>query len=269
MKKNLSLALMMVGFVLVQGCERMEVAALRACPGTASLSTKNASRMVASEASAPTTYASPSYSSANSCKYMTGSTVTGCILAFSYTNPYNSYTANYGSLNNFSFPSGGGTGCTGTSGTNGNCGQGTTFAGHTTVQKPITVSKGGDYTWSLGGGSATGKCNSSIQTKCAPLAVTFTDVNASFEGPSMIKVTWTTAQESNNDHFIVEKIEPCDATNKIDAAIIRTQNGDSSIPQTYETSIAIQYHGTYQISIVQVDKDGKRTESNTVPVRVK
>lgn len=211
----------------------------------------------------PATYASPTFNPNISCYFPT-SPIT-CRLQFGYTNPYSTQNYPVGTNNNFTYPSGA-AGCSGQ-----NCGQPTSFpSGTYPLAFPLTASKPGNYKWTIKGASVTGSCGTSLP-RCAPLAVKFSNVKASWDNSHMVNVMWTTETESNNSYFIVQMTKPCRVNGeKIDVAMVPTKaiDGESSNTLNYSSKVAVDEGGIYSFNIIQVDKNGSRESSITVTVPV-
>ena len=98
----------------------------------------------------------------------------------------------------------------------------------------------------------------------AALPVTLTSFQAVAQS-STVFVNWKTGQETNNDHFIVER--SADGSVFYPIATVAGA-GTTSLPRTYQVIDSSPLPGTSYYRLQQVDVDGKKTQSNTVTVKV-
>ncbi|WP_118975317.1 T9SS type A sorting domain-containing protein [Taibaiella koreensis] len=96
-----------------------------------------------------------------------------------------------------------------------------------------------------------------IGSLSTPLPVTFSAFNVAAQGCRVL-IGWQTAQEINNDYFLVERSRDgrtFDAIAKMQGA------GNSAEPNSYSASDEQPFNGRNYYRIQQVDKDGKRSYS--------
>lgn len=92
------------------------------------------------------------------------------------------------------------------------------------------------------------------------LDVSYTDINVSHKG-GITRITWETALETNNDHFVVEE-----STNGRDFYEIGKVKGagNSSKPKKYHFEVHRKMDVPYYYRLVQVDFDGTRNTSESL-----
>jgi hypothetical protein len=96
----------------------------------------------------------------------------------------------------------------------------------------------------------------------SPLPIELTQFNAT-PNDNFVDVTWTTATETNNDYFTVEKSK--DAINFEQVAIVDGA-GNSVQTRNYQTADENPFGGVSYYRLKQTDLNGAFTYSNIVPV---
>lgn len=121
--------------------------------------------------------------------------------------------------------------------------------------------------WQTGGGSSTPASNlvsrvgvtaygvmiASMSTSPLPIELTAFDV-ACIEDNKKTEITWTTASETNNDYFTLEKSR--DGITYEPLANVPSQNGNSTIEQNYSYIDAAPYNGITYYQLKQTDYNG-------------
>ncbi len=98
---------------------------------------------------------------------------------------------------------------------------------------------------------------------CAALPIELLDFRGNVEGKS-IKLTWTTATESNNDYFEIEKYmsdESWESIHILDGA------GNSNEPLSYQAFDLSPTLGLNHYRLMQTDFDGQTSSSNMISVQ--
>ena len=102
------------------------------------------------------------------------------------------------------------------------------------------------------------------QSNSIILPVTLSEYKALLTGPTQITVTWTTTQETNNDHFTLER--STDGINFTTIAVISATNSSSAHTYTYKDDSPITGINIYRLS--QTDVDGKVKYFDTLKVSI-
>jgi hypothetical protein len=95
-----------------------------------------------------------------------------------------------------------------------------------------------------------------LYTVQAPLPVILTSFNATTEGKT-VKLSWSTAQEINNDYFEIERSSD---TKSWESIIQKSAAENSKIAQNYAVTDYSVRKGANYYRLTQVDKDGTRSE---------
>ncbi len=107
----------------------------------------------------------------------------------------------------------------------------------------------------------------SLDVNCAVLPVKLISFSATAVSDRTVEVNWTTAQETQNERFVVERSK--DLTGFEIVAEIRDVAGNSQSKNSYRISDFSPYLGTSYYRLLQYDIDGSRTESRVVSVIVR
>ncbi len=115
-----------------------------------------------------------------------------------------------------------------------------------------------------------GHCYDTVLTKNCPVAIvlpvsfqSFTAANAG----SGVSLKWTTATESNNKGFYIQKLKAGNTWETLGFVASAALAGNSSAAIDYSFSVASIARGTSQFRLQQVDLDGKFTYSDVRMVR--
>ncbi|MBN8701902.1 MAG: T9SS type A sorting domain-containing protein [Bacteroidetes bacterium] len=98
-----------------------------------------------------------------------------------------------------------------------------------------------------------------------PLPIELTYFNAEAVNNTMVNVSWETASEKNNSHFVVEKTK--DGEHFSVVGVVEA-SGNSSSKINYSTIDSLPYLGISYYRLKQVDYDGKYSYSNLVAVDI-
>lgn len=98
----------------------------------------------------------------------------------------------------------------------------------------------------------------------AALPVNFLYFKATPQGNDEVQLTWATAQESNNDHYEVQRSGDGSVFTTIGKV---TGIGNSSVTTQYSYTDRNVFSGQYYYRLKQVDKDGRATYSIIVALR--
>ena len=97
------------------------------------------------------------------------------------------------------------------------------------------------------------------------LPVKLVDFNATLEN-NIVKLTWTTETEINNDYFTIERSR--DGVNFETVEVVESKNGNSNITLNYTLNDNYPYKGVSYYRLKQTDNDGKSEYFKTVSVNV-
>lgn len=97
------------------------------------------------------------------------------------------------------------------------------------------------------------------------LPVKLVDFNATLEN-NIVKLTWITETEINNDYFTVERSK--DGVNFETVEVVESKNGNSNITLNYTLNDNYPYKGVSYYRLKQTDNDGKSEYFKTVSVNV-
>lgn len=102
---------------------------------------------------------------------------------------------------------------------------------------------------------------------CSVLPVTLISFTAKPISGNTVEIKWETAQETQNERFVVERSKDLAAFETV--AEIRDVAGNSNAMNSYRAVDALPYPGTSYYRLVQYDLDGTRTASRIVSVIVR
>ncbi|ACT93140.1 BspA family leucine-rich repeat surface protein [Dyadobacter fermentans] len=106
-----------------------------------------------------------------------------------------------------------------------------------------------------------------LDPTCAVLPVTLVFFTAEPTSGKTVEIAWQTAQETQNDRFVVERSKDLIVFENI--AEVRDVGGNSNTIHTYRAVDTAPFAGSSYYRLVQYDLDGTRTISRIVPVVVR
>lgn len=110
--------------------------------------------------------------------------------------------------------------------------------------------------------------NYCIYTENSALPISLIHFNAVLE-PSQVRLSWRTAQETNNKGFMIERSLDGKHFEEINSSIISNGQSNSSSAQSYtHLDTALPSKGTLFYRLKQIDLDGKLTLSHVITVRI-
>jgi hypothetical protein len=109
-------------------------------------------------------------------------------------------------------------------------------------------------------GTALGPIQSFLTTTEIPLPVSLVAYEAQLIAGNHVKLTWRTAQESNSNHFVIEK--STDGIRFVPIGRVESKGNSSTLTDYTFTDIAFTMASAFY-RLKQVDKDGRSTESGT------
>jgi len=101
------------------------------------------------------------------------------------------------------------------------------------------------------------------------LPITGLQLNARIQGNNDVLLTWGTITEINSKSFTVQRSADNGKTwVNVGSLPTQAQNGNSSVPLTYQLSDQYVPVGNYEYRVVETDINGSTTMSNVVPIQI-
>jgi hypothetical protein len=119
-----------------------------------------------------------------------------------------------------------------------------------------------DFTVTDAEGSSMTRTINIMSSPDAILPVSLVNFKAKRKDATTVSLTWETEQESNNDHFDIQRsFSPGNGFTTIATVNSKAANGNSSTRLSYDAPDANDYSGVTYYRLVQKDLDGKATVS--------